>query len=215
MSSNRGRQTLCRPCVHCGLWTGCQCDHSHGFALMSNERWTDEETMMHSVDFTSVEDVVAAQTIACLIIPKWPVVRCVSKRVAKILQFVWSFVRSQPKTIYLRNTRCTFCGWFTNNCFPEPAKSEAYLCVECHNISVCSACTYFDMNGWVYCGECEAQPGIPKAVLCIQRFVDYYDLYTKLEIIQNSRFRILSRVWKAWSIMYHLQRIERCTELVV
>jgi hypothetical protein len=159
---------------------------------------------MHSVDFTSVEDVVASQTIACLTLAKWPAVRCVSKRAAKVLQFVWYWVRSQPRDIFLRNTRCTFCGWFTKNMFPEPEWPDAELCVDCSNNAVCSTCMYVAINGSIYCAECDAQPGIPKALLCMQRFLDHYDLYLKLDVFQCPRKRILYPVWKAWTSFQRL-----------
>ena len=161
---------------------------------------------MHSVDFTSVEDVVAAQTRACLPIAKWSVVRCVSKRAAKVLQFVWLWVRSKPyNDMELHNTRCTFCGWLTNNMLAEPECPDAERCVECFNNAVCSTCTYVAINGSIYCAQCEAQPGIPKALLCMQRFLDHYDLYLKIGEFQVPRKRTLCRAWKAWMSFQRLK----------
>ena len=155
-------------------------------------------------DFADRGGIIASVVIGHWGLLKWPTVRVVNKQSAAQMHFPWMWVRSQPRDgIWLRNQRCTHCGWLTNRCFPETALPEEQLCVECHNTAVCLECTYLAHDGHRYCAQCSPRLGIPSTIKRISDFIDWYSLYERMDALQLSgdykpRKQIALKVFTCW-----------------
>ena len=160
--------------------------------------------IIQEADFADRGGIIASVVIGHWGLLKWPTVRVVNKQSAAQMHFPWMWVRSQPRDgIWLRNQRCTHCGWLTNRCFPETALPEEQLCVECHNTGVCLECTYLAHDGHRYCAQYSPRLGIPAAVKHISDFVDWYGLEEKLDALQlcgdyRSEKQIALEVFACW-----------------
>ena len=67
----------------------------------------------------------------------WPTHMRICSEASYHLTAVWQCVRSLPRGVYLRNERCTTCGWLTGKLYGDEP-----LCYECSNCSICGDCTY-------------------------------------------------------------------------
>ena len=67
----------------------------------------------------------------------WPTHIRICSKASYHLTAVWQCVRSLPRGVYLRNERCTTCGWLTGKLYGDEP-----LCYKCSNSTICGDCTY-------------------------------------------------------------------------
>ena len=129
------------------------------------------ETELHHTlaDLSSPDDLIAVCSTEFLPAWEWGTHQQVSKNLRMTVGLNWAWCRHQPRNVFVQNNRCAACGWLTRRiCVDEEQ------CYVCHNVGVCTQCTYLVPNRLVpprdrvnpnsamrrRCLQCDLLPGV-------------------------------------------------------